>query len=161
MLDFQLKWGREDNIIRAVLYTAKVCKHYRAPYCPLCGNNFKAIDIIIIIIGEYTISFMQDIYTYIPETNHVPTEYSVAAILSLLFMVHISLALALALMYFYISTFRSMCAVPNMAVFCSSLILWFPGMVHVLLLLLLLRKIGLKSSVLRIRKLKLEPKNYV
>jgi hypothetical protein len=60
---------------------------------------------------------MQGIYTYIPETNHVPKEYNVAAILSLLFMVPISLALALALMYFYISTLRSMCAVPNIAVF--------------------------------------------
>ena len=30
--------------------------------------------------------------------------------------------------YFYISTFRSTCAVPNMAVFCSSLISCFPGM---------------------------------
>jgi len=28
----------------------------------------------------------------------------------------------LNLLYFYISTFRSMCAVPSMAVFCSSLI---------------------------------------
>jgi hypothetical protein len=64
---------------------------------------------------------MQDIYTYIPETNHVSKEYSVAAVLSLLFMAPISLAPALALMYFYISTFRSLCAVPNMAVFCSSL----------------------------------------
>ena len=27
------------------------------------------------------ISFMQSIYTYIPETNHVHSEYSVAAIL--------------------------------------------------------------------------------
>jgi hypothetical protein len=44
-------------------------------------------------------------------------EYNVAAILSLLFMAPISIAPALALMYFYISTFRSMCAVPNMAVF--------------------------------------------
>jgi hypothetical protein len=44
-------------------------------------------------------------------------------------MVPISLAAALALMYFYISTFRSMCAVPNMAVLCSSLTLWFSGMV--------------------------------
>jgi ABC-type multidrug transport system permease subunit len=35
---------------------------------------------------------MQDIYTYIPETNHVPKEYNVAAIL---FMVPISLAPAL------------------------------------------------------------------
>jgi hypothetical protein len=33
---------------------------------------------------------MQGIYTYIPETNHVPWEYIVAAILSLLFMVPIS-----------------------------------------------------------------------
>jgi hypothetical protein len=60
---------------------------------------------------------MQGIYTYIPETNHVPKEHNVAAILSLLFMVPISLAPALALMYFYISTSRSMCAVPNIAVF--------------------------------------------
>jgi len=43
--------------------------------------------IIIIIIN----SFMQAIYTYIPETNYVPREYSVAAILLLLFMVLISL----------------------------------------------------------------------
>jgi hypothetical protein len=75
------------------------------------------ILIIIIIIGKDTISFMQGIYAYIPETNHVPKQYNVAVILSLLFMVPISLAPALALMYFYISTFRSMCAVPNMPVF--------------------------------------------
>jgi hypothetical protein len=30
------------------------------------------IIIIIIIIGKDTISFMQGIYTHIPETNHVP-----------------------------------------------------------------------------------------
>src|SRR5215469_7441195 len=42
-------------------------------------------------------------------------------------MVPLSLVLVLALLYFYVSTFRSMCAVPNMAVFCSSLTSWFPG----------------------------------
>ena len=68
---------------------------------------------------------MQGMYTYIPETNHVPREYSVAAILSLLFMVATSLVPALALLNF---TFRSMCEVLNMAVFCSSLNSWFPGM---------------------------------
>jgi hypothetical protein len=50
---------------------------------------------------------MQGIYTYmyIPEeTNNVPKENNVAAILSLLFMVPISLVPALTLMYFYIST---------------------------------------------------------
>jgi hypothetical protein len=72
---------------------------------------------------------MQCVYTYIPETNHVPKEYNVAAILSLLFMVPIPLVPALALMYFYTSTFGSMCLVPNMAVSCSSLTSWFPGMV--------------------------------
>ena len=89
---------------------------------------------------------MQGIYTYIPETNFVPREYSVAAILLLLFMMLISLVSVLNLLYFYISTFRSICAVPNMTVFCSSLTSWFPGMLltypgmlltYLLLLLLL------------------------
>jgi hypothetical protein len=42
-------------------------------------------------------------------------------------MVPVSPVPALALLYFHVSTFRSMCAVPNMAVFCSSLTSWFPG----------------------------------
>ena len=71
---------------------------------------------------------MQDVYTYIPETNYVPREYSVAAILLLLFTVLTSLVSVLNLPYFYISTSRSLCAVPNMAVFCSSLTSCFPIM---------------------------------
>jgi len=63
---------------------------------------------------------------------HGPTymkfKKNVAAILLLLFMVLISLVPVINLLYFYISTFRSMCAVPNMAVFCSSLTSCFPGM---------------------------------
>ena len=58
--------------------------------------HIHALKIIIIIIINI-ISFMQGIYTYIPETNHVPREYRVSAILSLLFMVSISLVPALAL----------------------------------------------------------------
>ena len=82
--------------------------------------------IIIIIIFIIIISFMHGIYTYIPETNYVPTEYSVAAVLLLLFMVLISLVSVLNLLYFYISTFRSMCAVLNIVVFpvCCSRIFW-------------------------------------
>jgi len=71
---------------------------------------------------------MQGIYTYIPETNHVPREHRVAGILMLLFMALISLVPALTPLYLYVGTFRSMCAVPNMAVFCNSLNSWFPGM---------------------------------
>ena len=68
------------------------------------------------------------LYTYVPETNYVPREYSVAAVLLLIFMVLISLVSVLNLLYFYISTFRHMCAVPNRAVFWSSLTSCFPDM---------------------------------
>ena len=71
---------------------------------------------------------MQGVYTYIPETNHVPREHGVAAVLVLLFKVLISLVPVLTQLYLYVTTFRSMCAVPNMAVFCSSLTSRFPGM---------------------------------
>ena len=81
------------------------------------------IIIIIIIIISIIISFMQGIYTHIPETNYIPREYGVAAILLLLFMVLISLVSVLNLLYFYISTFRSMYAVPNMAAFCIIIII--------------------------------------
>ena len=90
--------------------------------------SLATLIIIIIIIIIIIVSFMQCIYTYIPETNHVPKEYSVAAILLLLFMVLISLVSVLNLLYFYSGAFRSMCAVPSMAVFCSSFTSCFPGM---------------------------------
>ena len=74
-------------------------------------------------------SFVLGIYTYIPETIYVPKEYSVAAILLLQFKVPTYMLVSvLNLLYFYISTFRSMCAVPNMAVFSSSLTSCFPDM---------------------------------
>ena len=71
---------------------------------------------------------MQGSHTHISGTNYVPRGYNVAAILSLLFMVPLCLLPALVLLFFYVSTFRSMCAVPNMAVFYSSITSWFPGM---------------------------------
>jgi hypothetical protein len=58
--------------------TASTCAFNRT--CWIFNEKFIII-IIIIIIGKDTISFMQDIYTYIPETNHVPNKYNVAAIL--------------------------------------------------------------------------------
>jgi len=96
--------------------------------CILSNANAYNFIIIIVIVIIIIISFMQGIYTYIPQTNYVAREYSVAAILLLLFMVLISLISVLNLLYFYTSTFRSMCAVPHTAVFCSSLTSYFPGM---------------------------------
>jgi hypothetical protein len=59
------------------------------------------VIIIIIIIIIITTSFMQGIYTYIPETNNAPREYNVAAILSLLFMMPTSLVPAYYYYYYY------------------------------------------------------------
>ena len=43
----------------------------------------------------------------------------------------------LTLLYFYISTFRSMCAVPNMAVFCGSLTLCFSGGIIIIIIIII------------------------
>ena len=46
----------------------------------LPSQQLLTIIIIIIVIIIIIIPFMQGIYTHIPETNYVPREYSVAAI---------------------------------------------------------------------------------
>jgi len=56
------------------------------------------IIVVVVIIIIIIIICMQGIYTYIPETNYVRREYSVAAILLLLFMVLISLVSVLNLL---------------------------------------------------------------
>jgi hypothetical protein len=113
-------------------FLVSLCLKANAEMVPKTPSCYCMIIIII--------SFMQGIYIYIPETNYVHREYSVAAVLLLLFMVLLSLVSVLNLLHFYISTLRSMCAVLNMAVFCSSLTSCFPGMflTYFLLLLLLL-----------------------
>jgi len=69
---------------------------------------------------------MRGIYNYIPETNHVFTVCSVSAVLLSLFLLHVVLFPMVNVLYLYIITFRRICTVANMAVFCSSLILCFP-----------------------------------
>ena len=71
--------------------------------------------------GEHSIiiiTFMSSIYNNILEINHISRVYSAAAVLHLPFV--------LCVMIFHIlsmfCTFQSMCAVPNMDLFCSYLI---------------------------------------
>jgi hypothetical protein len=45
------------------------------------GTKIKSLFIEVVVVTTTTATFMQGIYTYILETNHVPREYSVAAIL--------------------------------------------------------------------------------
>jgi hypothetical protein len=55
--------------------------------------------LLLLLLSSSSLSpFMQGIYTYIPETINVPREYTVAAILLLLFMVPIFLVSTLALL---------------------------------------------------------------
>ena len=63
-----------------------------------------------------------------PDTNHVSRAYNVPAILQFQFMPHVMLFPMLNVLYFYISTYRSLCTAPSMAVFCNSLILCFPSL---------------------------------
>ena len=39
------------------------------------------VVVVVVVVAVVVVSFMQDIYIYIPDTNHVHREYSVAAIL--------------------------------------------------------------------------------
>ena len=62
---------------------------------------------------------MKGIYHYLTETNHVCSVYSVAATLWLQIVASVTTFPLLNVLYFYISTCRSTCAVHNMAIFCS------------------------------------------
>jgi hypothetical protein len=67
-------------------------------------------------------------YGYIVPTSHVSREHNLPAILWLQCVIHLMLFPTLNVLYFYISTFPRMCAVPIMAVVCSSLMSCVPGM---------------------------------
>ena len=71
---------------------------------------------------------MLGIYNHIPETNLVSRAHRVAAVLYLQFMMHVMLFPMLNVLYFHSSNFRSMSAVPYVALFCCSLISCFPSM---------------------------------
>ena len=53
--------------------------------------------------------------------------YNAVPILWLQYMIHVMLFPMIKILYIYSSTFRSMCTMPNMAVFCSPLISCFSG----------------------------------
>ena len=74
--------------------------------CNISVHKKPIINIIILVIV-----FMQGIYNYIPETTHVSTVHSVAAVLYLQSVLHVMLFLPrdIYVLYAYISTSHSMC----------------------------------------------------
>ena len=87
----------------------------------------------LLLLLLFVITFLS-VHKHIPETNHVSRVYSVAAILRLQYTVCVILFPMICVLYFYISTIQSMCAVPSMTVFYSSLMSCFPSMLFTLFL---------------------------
>jgi hypothetical protein len=61
------------------------------------------IIIIIVVIVILVITFMQGIYNYILETNHVSRIYSVAAVFYLQFVLHVMLFRPWNVLYLYVT----------------------------------------------------------
>jgi len=76
--------------------------------------------------SSFFITLILAIYNYVPQTHHVCTVRTAAAILQLQFMLHVMLFPMLNVLHFYIITFRSVCAVLNTADFYSPLTYCFP-----------------------------------
>ena len=103
------RWFRRFQIATACFLCSPPDLNFLDPYsifmyvynnhCHRVTAHLQLIISIIIIIIIIIISFMQGIFTYIPETNYIPREYSVAGILLLLFMVLILLLSVLNLLY--------------------------------------------------------------
>jgi hypothetical protein len=72
-ISFLLGNALEPTVIPPLRLQISHCSQFRI----MC-DIIIIIIIIIIILGIF---FMQGIYTYIPETNHVPREHRVATIM--------------------------------------------------------------------------------
>ena len=97
-------------------------------------------EIIIIII-----TFMQGIYNYIPGINHVflGVQFCSCSVFTIYASCNV-ISLVKYALYFYISTFRSMCAVPSMAVVCISLILCFPSMFLIIIIIIIIKLVCIR-----------------
>jgi membrane-associated HD superfamily phosphohydrolase len=108
-------------------------KGFRVPGC-LCRilNNLLCTEkvwVFIITIIIIIITFIQGIYNYMPETNHVSRIYSVAAVLYLQFLLHVMLFRPWNMFCTFRLALSVMCMqCPIWLFFCNSLISCFPGM---------------------------------
>jgi len=72
---------------------------------------------------------MQGTDHYISETNRVSMVYSLAVLIK--YKINVMSFPMINVVYFDISTFRSVCSVPSVVVFCSSLTSCFRGVLFV------------------------------
>jgi hypothetical protein len=89
---------------------------------PTCKTSIINVLLLLLLSSSSSLSPLCRVFIHIFLTQTMSLRNTMLQLFChYSFMVPISLVPALTLMYFYISTFQSMCTVPNMAVFCSSL----------------------------------------
>jgi len=85
-----------------------------------------SLDVLLLLLLLLLyLSSLCRIFTIVYLQQTMCLRYIVAAVLYLRFVLHVILFHMLNVLYFYISTSRSMCVVPSMAHFCSYLISCF------------------------------------
>jgi len=87
--------------------------------------TYPGLNLLLLLL--LLLIFIQVIDNHIPEENHVFGVYNVSGNLWLQFMIYIMLLYHDKCIVPVCYTSRSMYAVPSMAVFCSSVMLCFPG----------------------------------
>jgi len=103
------------QLLNNVLLKRKICGLVKTR---ITENSLMKLLLLLLFV----IIFMQGSYNFIPNTNHVSRVHSFAAIVYLRFLAHVMLFPIFNILYFNISTSRSMSAAFDMAVFCSFLI---------------------------------------
>ena len=85
--------------------------------------------LLLLLLLLLLMTFMQCIHNYVRETNHVSwVQFWDRPLLKFMLLVMLFPLLNILYLYSYIRTVRSVCTVPHVAVFCSSLKSCFPDM---------------------------------
>jgi len=127
------KYGEKINICQQDLLEDKNVKKLA---CSL--SEVQLLLVIVIILGSLSIARIIILITLIilplyrvftiMYLSHVSSVYYIRASLWLQFVVHVMSFPMINVLFFYVRTFRGICAVTNIAVFCSSLMSCLPGM---------------------------------
>jgi len=84
-------------------------------------NNMLRIEKLLLLLGIFYNIYTEHLHSHVRNKACFKVRI-IAAVLQLLFVVRVMLYPLINVLYFDVSTFRSICAVFSMAVFCSSLI---------------------------------------
>ena len=98
--------------------SAAVMEQYSYTSTHPLGHTGPVTASLYLLLLLLFITSMQDIYSHIAETNHVPTLYNAAAILLLQYMTHIMLFPTIKLLH-RTSALPAVCAQCPVCLFCS------------------------------------------